>query len=413
MTDRLREALEALADRTPPADPHEFAEQVLDAVPSRRPRWVVPAVAAAAAVIVAAVALPLVGDDGDEDRVVTTSTTSTTGATTSTSVPGPPTPVVNRWQRVDLFDPDPSSAVELTDVAVSGSRVVVVGTASATDMWDAVVYSSEDGGATWRQAPSLVGPPADESMLGVVALDDGFVAVGRSGPAVLDWHAVAWHSPDGLRWSQVSMGGPRSESAEAVARRGDRLVAVGAGGTGQAAGAAAWYSDDRGRTWQRAAIQGPGYANAVTATPNGFVAVGSAAAWTSPDGTQWTRVAVQPEWHMLDVALGPEGLVAVGAQGNVWASSDGSRWRKGLGAGSELRDVLPLSDGTWLLSGTHVWTSDDGRAWVKSTDPAFDADLLIRGLAEVGDGRVVAVGSVFTTTGGDDSDSEPAVWVRR
>jgi hypothetical protein len=452
MTDRLREALELLADRGQPSDPDEFAEQVLRSVPPRRspgPPALV-AVAALVAFVVAAVAVPALLDD--DERVVSEPPASIPGTTDDTPSQAP------RWQRIGLAEPAPYVRPFLNAVAASDGAFVAVGSIENRMARPAVAplaFVSADGGASWRRSEGLSGPTR-ASLQDVTATATGFVAVGRAEVPGSDDDAAVWTSSDGREWSRAPddggvLGGPFIQAAEAVAAARGRVVAVGftARGPDREAGAtaAAWYSADGGRSWNRAVVEGPREATtsagSVVATADGFVMGGGSTAsdglgagrvWTSDDGAHWTPVqadeAVFPPvgTSVAALAAAPDLVVGVGTLGAVWTSPDGTRWTKVVQDSAafgpltnHLRAVHRLQDGTWLAVGWNnpgvtaaAWTSVDGSRWRQVVDPAFAA--VLPGRAEdvaSADGVTVVVGSEDLRPESHEDDRVPVVWVRR
>lgn len=415
MSDRLRDALQVLAERTPQSDPDAFAARVLAAAEPPRRRWVRLAIAAAAASVAVAVVVAAPDDEDASPPPATRRTTSTQLPPTVATMAPPTTQYVTPtttsqqampgWRHVEIGGDASTTGRQLVSVAVSRDGAVVV----ASDRAGAWVPEGRDLLRRWSFAGA-----GDGSMSAVVALDEGFVAVGRSG-SEKDWRAMVWRSTDGRRWTAAVLDAPAPEAMVDVTRRGSRLVAVGTRRTERGFVPVAWHSDDDGGTWAPSTFEdsGLGAPFAVTAGPAGFVAVGTDA-WTSFDGTQWTRVQapIEDGKPMLDVAYGSERVVAVGLDGQVMTSGDGRRWSKAprvVDGGLQFDVVLALSDGSWLAAGNAgLWRSLDGRSWVLASDPVA---ATVRGLAQRQDGTVVAVGTARSTSG-RSSSSAPAVWVR-
>jgi hypothetical protein len=157
----------------------------------------------------------------------------------------------------------------------------------------AAAWVTEDG-VTWQRATpnqrALVGE-GGLSMNDVVAVEDGYVAVGTESIDVdddgnADQHAATWFSPDGITWTRIAhdptvfgdYGDHISMSAVAVGPSG--FVAVGGGGRGDGRHGVVWASSD-GMSWSRMADD-PAFAGRngawigdVIATAEGFVAVGA------------------------------------------------------------------------------------------------------------------------------------------
>lgn len=138
--------------------------------------------------------------------------------------------------------------------AAGAGRIVAVGIAPPTTVRGiqhetSVAWVSEDG-LTWRRvtAPSL----SAGAMRAVAAGGPGFVAVG-SGAA--DDRAMAWTSPDGIDWTAAPVGAAFLNytlpiRAHAVVATGSGLVAVGWKSDGGNGSAVAWRSPD-GVRWMR------------------------------------------------------------------------------------------------------------------------------------------------------------------
>lgn len=122
----------------------------------------------------------------------------------------------------------------LTDVAVAGDTIVVVG----FDVGGGAVWTSSAGGAF----TSAAGPFDGATIDGVAATDDGFVALGRG---VADLSVQAWTSVDGSRWDRIDVTGaelqPQDEIHDVTSVDG---VVVAVGGTPQT-GAIWRFEDDR------------------------------------------------------------------------------------------------------------------------------------------------------------------------
>ncbi|MBW3604649.1 MAG: hypothetical protein KY460_06990 [Actinobacteria bacterium] len=120
----------------------------------------------------------------------------------------------------------------LTDVAVAGETIVVVG----FDVTGGAVWTSSDGDAF----VSVAGPFDGATIDGVAATDKGFVALGRG---LADLAVQAWTSVDGSRWERVDVTGgelqPQHEIHDVTSVNG-MVIAV--GGTPQAG--AIWHFED-------------------------------------------------------------------------------------------------------------------------------------------------------------------------
>lgn len=327
---------------------------------------------------------------------------------------------------------------DLLDVAVGGPGLVAVGYL-VRDFSAAAWYSTD--GKAWALVRDF---PADEgsSASAVAVGDESIAAVGSAG---LD--ASVWTSGDGRTWERIALPTFHAETqirmTSVAAWRGGFVAAGYIGSLVGPIRAAFWISED-GRDWRRVA-DSPGFADArvagLTATADGaeLIAVGArgdakaatgAAAWRSPDGETWQRAADSASLDgsvMHSVAGGPDRLVAVGSdvastRAITWESADGSAWTQApddasldnFGLKIEMRDVSWAGAG--FLAGGHylfgtqfpsaaIWTSDDGRRWVRATAVPDFGQGRIQGVSAGGPG-LVAVGSF-----GSPDFSIPTVWI--
>jgi hypothetical protein len=292
-----------------------------------------------------------------------------------------------------------------TQIAAGPSGVVAVGTIDGK----LASWASPDG-QSWTVArdalPSSRTGADTVAVTGLVAMRDGWLAVGREDPAcnfncgLTAVRALAWTSPDGLHWTAV----PKQRS----------LLDAGM--------------------------------NAVAAGPPGFVAVGTgsgrAALWTSTDGSTWSRVPDAPMFGPrpgsgpgasvsgvgvagrpgLTVVMGWAYGVGPGGEPAVvaWWSADGRTWTKATverGGGGQVFSVA-ATPGRFLATGPSgrpsclggIWSSVDGATWTcEASDPAFDG---FGPYAAAGSPTTeVAVG--LTSASGDSPDGLPgAAWWR-
>jgi hypothetical protein len=293
-------------------------------------------------------------------------------------------------------------------------------------------------------------------MHNIVALDDGWVAVGSETTAAGQGIAV-WTSSDGTQWSRVSPDAFPLDGAEmrGLVRFGDGLVAAGVGG----GDAMAWTSPD-GNDWTRvtsAALGGEGDQGirGLAVWDSTLVAVGwdnatedgKGAVWTSMNGTDWVQ-ASDPQnalggaggQRVHSVVAGGPGLVAVGDtrirpdwDGEIWVSTDGDVWERlevaGLsGAGEQLLNVVASGPDGLVAAGfdsaggegrdAAVWTSPDGLTWNQVSDRSVlggPNNQEIHGLAKVGTGWVA--GGWTHATGDQDAaiwaSEDGAIWLPR
>jgi hypothetical protein len=275
---------------------------------------------------------------------------------------------VNGYISIGLLEP-PARPLAFTSTDGASWSVVTgltaasdaASTASASDGSRTVIVGHEHNGATtwaydgttWQQAPeqdSLHVDYAAGGMNAVVAVDGTFVAGGFSDdPLHNTATAAVWRSSDGLDWTLDANTGGVFDGGRiwSMAEKNGTVVAVGTNGDVIYGPAGAWYWTSASG-WQKAQI-GPtadGAMAAVTAGPNGFVAVGKngedlgASVWTSADGKSWTAVADQPSFHyglqalrMQSIVAGPTGYLVGGwrsdvakGSGVLWRSTDGTTW---------------------------------------------------------------------------------------
>jgi hypothetical protein len=273
-------------------------------------------------------------------------------------------------------------------VAAGPASLVAVGADGARP----AAWRSGDG-RSWERLPASGGLALDHAeMTTVVATLGGYVAAGSRTNGAGEPAAVFWTSTDGRAWDAIAAPDADGARVEGLAGRDRTVVAVGTRGSrSHPAGAIAWISTDGGATWTRAtdsADVAMGQMHAVTAAPDGYVAVGTdlagqrAIAWRSADGVRWTTA---PETESL----------------------------RNHGLQIEMRDVTWIGDGYiaigHLLFGTQypsavIWHSSDGVEWTRAPDVPILQQAKI--WAVIGrDGSAIAVG-----TFGSPDFSIPTIW---
>lgn len=146
------------------------------------------------------------------------------------------------WTGVDvgLASPGPQ---EIRDVAVaSDGRVVAVGIDGDEGGADVAIWTSSAPGLTeWEPARGRFDVTGDQQLLGVVATDQGFVAMGWTGLAEGAHDGLVWTSRNGADWRRpparslplVQLGGSGNQEVRALVEFGRRLVGVGVSGSGE------------------------------------------------------------------------------------------------------------------------------------------------------------------------------------
>jgi hypothetical protein len=292
------------------------------------------------------------------------------------------------WQVVQpsgIVANDPNHLPLVRSLGEGPNGLVLVGAEALDDIssGDAAAWTSSDG-VQWQRTPASQ-TLRDAEMTGVVAVNDGFLAVGADGfpggnvqlpglraPAV-------WHSDDAKAWKRLAFARAADRMLfEGIAATPTGWVAWG-GGPGPRTGAV-WTSSD-GADWKLAANQaGPrwGPIARIAAAPDGsLVAVGSkwgdaedamAGIWRSTDGgATWSGVDIEGASDLgalWDVVATTTGLLTTGAQGRVAFSSDGADWNVDTAARPRLEATLRLLVATpgFVIAFGSI-ESDNGTTW--------------------------------------------------
>lgn len=159
-----------------------------------------------------------------------------------------------------------------------------------------------DDGESWEVQPlDLPVATSEASFAALVALDDGWQAVGSVSRGVDAAAApVVWRSDDGISWSCHVLDAAQFWHASPwnLYGSGTTLLAVGGAGNWCGWGAScpglpiAWASN--GLTWSAAITEGEllnAGAAVYTAAPGGFIAVSRGQTYASADGISWTQLA--------------------------------------------------------------------------------------------------------------------------
>jgi hypothetical protein len=247
------------------------------------------------------------------------------------------------WQAIESADlRDPAQARISTVVPWKHGFVAAGHVGSLVGSIRAAFWVSDDG-RTWRRVADSHAF-ADSRVADLTVLDGNLIAVGSAGDGKRSTGAVTWRSSDPERWERSATGDSLAGTVMNSVTAGPQgIVAVGSDIGSQRA--VAWHSDD-GVTWTEAP-DAPSLENhglriemrAVAWTPAGYVAGGhllfgtqypTAVVWTSPDGLVWTRANEPPSFSqgkIQGIAAGGPGVVAVGSFGSpdfsiptVWVS---------------------------------------------------------------------------------------------
>jgi hypothetical protein len=139
------------------------------------------------------------------------------------------------WTAVLLPLPAGASSAVLQQIAVKGSRMVVLG--QATTQGGVVPFAalSLDGGATWVQVP-FAAPGPDTTFTALTANSRGFTAVGQFGqPGQAS--PAAWTSATGTAWTRAELSGiTGAYRITALTAAGPAATAIGSIATQQSQG---------------------------------------------------------------------------------------------------------------------------------------------------------------------------------
>jgi len=221
--------------------------------------------------------------------------------------------------------PGQHGKVRVHSIAAAGGDWLAVGGADGHP----AIWRRAAGGS-WRLATSasssIAVPPG--TLDSIAHGPDGWIAVGNTQPSSGPGQPIAVTSADGVHWqlSAATFPGPGPVVA-AVAAGPDGYAVVGRHVDGNQVYAAMWWSAGLGG-WSQAdndaggvlnGQQHPSAANAVAATPDGFVATGAQgnddAIWTAgTSGQQWNFDPMTPPSPATPAALGPVRVNGNGAE---------------------------------------------------------------------------------------------------
>jgi len=303
------------------------------------------------------------------------------------------------WDRVDHTDA--LAGVDVGDVTVFESEVLVVGTDSETAA--GLVLSSGDG-FDWSRNQTVarnLGPEAGIEMTrllediattggwepqGIAEVDGNLAMVGGTyGNAT-----VFWYSPDATAWSlaePLPVFDTDNEAIDVVAwSRGFLALGVDSDGEPEV------WTSDTGQTWTLRSTEIEGHPTLAAATSDIAIVVTQTdtgtQVWRSLDAEPWTRQDAEAlSSSRVDVVSSTSaGFVAVGVDSDgsrvVWSSSDGSKWASvaihGNVSDSAVNDVVPLGSSFVVvgydreMNKAAFWIVDEQHGWIRvQLDPAI------------------------------------------
>jgi hypothetical protein len=367
----------------------------------------------------------------------------------------------DRWERLDVGEDMGGEHEQWAfDVAASDTGVLVAGGENAWGevrprLWfsaDGETFTSVDGGPG-----GVLDTTGQESVREVAAVDGGFVAVG-SRTADNEQDGVVWFSADGESWEEVEVGtmaGPGRQALLTVVDAGDVVVAGGyVGAPGGKTNPVVWRSQD-GRNWGAPTASLPlhednrtGTASltvrSITADDQGLLATGGAdwrpQVWRSTDaGKSWALLPNPTERGLFGdgVALVTASVVgrttvALGLEPTVMRL-DSDRWEDATSDAFPDGGVQPFAtslaeDGKVRIMTGGTYTSPraekreryTGQVWTAGDDgwAPLDTDQLedgqINDVAHYRDG-FVAVGledfsRADSRSAGDNSSPDGLLW---
>lgn len=249
---------------------------------------------------------------------------------------------------------------------------------------------------------------------------------------------------------QPSLGGEGDQIMHDILGVEEGWVAVGTETTGDGSRAAAWISED-GNRWDRISDDGFSPQTAGTTEMRSVVQLGDqlvaagvtsgeaddAVVWISADGNDWAPVASESfggpgDQAIRGLAIWGSGVVAVGwdnsggeNNGAIWTSSNGRDWVRAsdphnalAGDGSQrVHDVVAAGPGLVAVGDTNldgwdaeIWVSTDGEIWdrVDNNQAGLSgAGDQLANVVRAGEQGLVAAG--FDSGGGTGRDA--AVWI--
>ena len=291
------------------------------------------------------------------------------------------------WTRVRDPDLEGPFSQYPREIVAFGSGYVILGEDAIPlgggDADRISVFWISDDGRTWDEVPLTAGIPPSEhgTAFLLIAGPNGLVAAGGM-CCTSEEHAI-WRSTDARSWERVPLGAEVFGAAsirDGIATDDGTYVLA-----GQVQGHPAIWASPDGETWERVTGRGPGFdrgsIESVERFGDGLIAVGrddsrptyDIAVWLSDDGREWERVgrpepaavAGADEAELYSVVVGEGRLVGAGGSGSSEDRQACERLAVASSPGSE-GGALDLSCG-WAYD--TLWTSVDGRAWVRLESP--------------------------------------------
>jgi hypothetical protein len=155
------------------------------------------------------------------------------------------------WGRATnpVFDASPGHSLALRDAVEGNGTLVAVGEDDSGETGRAAAWFYDDASRSWDRS-NVKGGRGDASIVSVIGVDGGFVAVGYDSPNG-DRDAAVWISSDGRTWNRVPTAAALGKKGMQVMRGvvfipGQGFLAVGVDDKD----AAVWVSTD-GRVWSR------------------------------------------------------------------------------------------------------------------------------------------------------------------
>lgn len=245
------------------------------------------------------------------------------------------------WSEVTLPGGRPDGGLAFVDTqhGFATGTVAAQGARAGSSACDSEIWSTNDGGATWKAVPgTCVGWLLDS--VGFPDAGHGFAAGGNfSKLGMFPQRAVMVSTDGGNHWTQVyaaggsssgagtGNGGPFDSIHFVSARDGYALVGGCAMGANGPCGGSLWFSTDGGTTWSRSSASGLHLAinGAADVWLVGGGPAGSSVMWHSTDGARnWSAVA-DPAAVGIAALLGSGSTLYLDTAAGQYLSTDSGR----------------------------------------------------------------------------------------